>query len=282
MAVSMEFGLLGQLVVRCDDAVITVSRSRERAVLAALLLRANELVLVADLAEALWGDTAPPSAEMTVRNYVKRLRQVLGESGGGRIGTAAGGYRIRVKPGELDIARFEQLASAARVAARAGHFEQVSRPADAALSLWRGNPLADAGSATLTGREVPRLVEMRLQLLETRLDAEVRCGGHAQAVPELRRLAGMYPLREQLHATLMLALYRCGQQADALAAYRGVRQLLVDELGVEPGPGLRQLHQQILTADPSLTGTKPTEDEPAQDGPLALPPMVPGFTGRSA
>lgn len=283
MAVSMEFGLLGPLLVRCDDAFITVSRNRERAVLAALLLRGNEVVLVADLAEVLWADAAPPSAEMTVRNYVKRLRRVL-DAAGGRIGTAAGGYLIRVEPGELDVARFEQLASAVRVAVRAGRWDQVSRQADAALSLWRGDPLADAGPV-LAGREAPRLMEMRLQLLEARLDAQVRCDGHAQAVPELRRLTGMYPLREQLHATLMLALYRCGQQADALAAYRSVRQVLVTELGVEPGPGLRELHQQILAGDPSLAVPRPqpaTGGEPVRATPRELPSTVAGFTGRSA
>jgi DNA-binding SARP family transcriptional activator len=283
MAVSMEFGLLGPLLVRCDDAVITVSRNRERAVLAALLLRGNEVVLVADLAEALWGDAAPPSAEMTVRNYVKRLRRLLGEAGG-RIGTAAGGYRVRVEPGELDAARFEQLAPAVRAATQAGRWEQVSRQADAALTLWRGDPLADAGPV-LAGREAPRLAEMRLQLLEARLDAEVHCGGHARASPELRRLVTLYPLREQLHATMMLALYRCGQQADALAAYHSMRQVLVTELGAEPGPGLRELHQQILAADPLLAVPRrqpATDGEPMRATPRELPPTVTGFTGRPA
>jgi DNA-binding SARP family transcriptional activator/tetratricopeptide (TPR) repeat protein len=264
---------------------MTVSRSRERAVLATLLLHANEVVLIDDLVEALWGALSPPSAEMTVRNYVKRLRQVLGEPGGSRIGTGAGGYLIRVEAGEFDVARFEALAGAARAAARAGRWDQVSRQARAALSLWRGDPLVDAGSKVLADREAPRLAEMRLQVLEACLDADVRSGDHAKVIPELHRLVQMYPLREHLHATLMLALYRCGQQGDALAAYRNVRQVLVAELGVEPGPNLRELHQRILAADPSLAVTEParaTEAAPRRHTPRELPPTVQDFTGRSA
>jgi len=285
MAVAMEFGLLGPLVVRCDGAVVAVSRSRERAVLAALLLHANEVMLVADLAEALWGEFPPPSAEMTVRNYVKRLRQVLGAAVGSRIGTGAGGYTIRVEAGELDVARFEELASVVQAAVHGGRWDQVSRQARAALSLWRGDPLADAGSRVLAEREAPRLAEIRLQVLEARLDADVRSGDHAGVIPELYRLVRLHPLREHLHATLMLALYRCGQQADALAVYRNVRQVLVTELGIEPGPGLKELHQRILAADPSLGGAEPARSAaaaPAGVTPRELPPAVRGFTGRSA
>jgi DNA-binding SARP family transcriptional activator len=285
MAVVMEFGLLGPLVVCCDGTVMSVSRSRERTVLAALLLRANEVVLVADLAEALWDELPPRSAEMTVRNYIKRLRQVLGEAGGGRIGTRAGGYSIAVEAGELDVARFEALTAAVRVAVQDGRWDQVSRHAHAALSLWRGDPLADTGSRALTEREAPRLAEMRLQMLEARLDADVRSGDQARVIPELYRLVRMHPLRERLHATLMLALYRCGQQADALAAYRNVRQVLVTELGIEPGPGLRELHRRILAADPSLASAEPARSGatvPARVTPRELPPTVRGFTGRSA
>jgi DNA-binding SARP family transcriptional activator len=140
-----------------------------------------------------------------------------------RIVTRPGGYSLRVEAGELDVARFEGLASVVRAARQAGHWDQVTAQARAALSLWRGDPLADAGSQVLAGREAPRLGEMRLQVLEARLDADVRSGGHAAVIPELYRLVKVYPLREHLHATLMLALYRCGQQGDALAAYRAAR-----------------------------------------------------------
>jgi tetratricopeptide (TPR) repeat protein len=169
-----------------------------------------------------------------------------------------------------------------RAAVREGHWDQVSRQARAALSLWRGDPLADAGSRALTEREAPRLAEMRLQVLEARLDADVRSGDHARVIPELYRLVRMQPLREQLHATLILALYRCGQQADALAAYRNVRQVLVTELGIEPGPALRELHQRILAVDPPLAGTGPAGTASARVAPRELPSAARGFTGRSA
>jgi DNA-binding SARP family transcriptional activator/tetratricopeptide (TPR) repeat protein len=283
--VAMEFGLLGPLVVRCEGAVVGVSRGKERALLAALLVHANEVVLIDDLAEMLWGTLPPPSAGMTIRNYVKRLRRVLGEAGGGRIGTGAAGYSIRVEAGELDIGRFEGLASAVRAAMRDGRWDLVSRQASAALALWRGDPLADAGSPVLAEREAPRLGEMRLQVLEAGLEADVRSGGHAGAVPELYRLVQMYPLREHLHATLMLALYQCGRQGDALAAYRNARRALVGELGVEPGLGLRELHRRILAADPSLAAAGPARRADAGSRwvtPRELPPAVPDFTGRSA
>jgi DNA-binding SARP family transcriptional activator/tetratricopeptide (TPR) repeat protein len=285
MAVAMDFALLGPLVVHCEGTVTTVSRGKERALLTALLLHANEVVLVDDLAEALWGASPPPSAEMTVRNYVKRLRRVLGETGGSRIVTMPGGYSIRVEPGELDIARFEDLASAVRASTQAGDWDQVSEQARTALALWRGNPLADAGSQVLAEREAPRLAEMRLQLLEARLDADIRSGDHAAQVPELYRLVQEYPLREHLHATLMLALYQCGRQGDALAAYRDARHVLVDELGVEPGPELRELHQRILAADPSLARTGPAQQVPAahrEGAPQQLPAAVGCFTGRTS
>ena len=278
----MEFALLGPLAVHCEGAVIAVSRGKERALLAALLLHANEVVLVEDLAEVLWGASPPPSAVMTVRNYVKRLRRGLGEPGGSRIVTRPGGYSIRVEAGELDVARFEDLVSAVRTARQAGDWKLVSQQARAALSLWRGNPLADAGSRVLAEREAPRLAEMRLQLLEARVDADIRSGGHAALVPELYRLVREYPLREHLHATLMIALYRCGQQGDALAAYRNARTVLVDELGVEPGPELRELHQRILAADPSLTPASPARQAQGGVAPRQLPAAVRCFTGRTS
>jgi DNA-binding SARP family transcriptional activator/tetratricopeptide (TPR) repeat protein len=282
---AMEFGLIGPLVVRCEGAALAVSRGKERTLLAALLLRANEIVLIDELAEALWGASPPPSAQVTIQNYVKRLRQALGSTGGRRIGTTGGGYLIRVEAGELDVARFEDLASAVRAARHEGRWDLVSRQAQAALSLWRGDPLADAGSRVLAEREVPRLAEMRLQVLEARLDADVRSAGHAVVIPELYRLLQLHPLREHLHATLMLALYRCGRQAEALAVYQKTRDLLVSEIGMEPGPRLQELHKQILAADPALADAGPAQRDGNGSGrvtPRELPSAAPGFAGRSA
>jgi len=247
----LEFGLLGPLVVRQNGTELALRRGRERAVLAALLLAANRIVAVDMIAEVLWGDEPPPSAPMAVRNYIGRLRRALGQAGPQRISTHPGGYLIRMGDGELDLARFESLLASTRAAARGDSWEQAGNQAREALALWRGEPLAGVESATLKLREAPRLAELRLQAEELGLEARLRLGGHDEAAAELRRLAAVHPLREHVHALLMLALYRCSRQADALAAYQQVRTRLVEELGAEPGAELRKLHQQILGADPA-------------------------------
>src|SRR5215469_6937751 len=200
----VEFGVLGPLVVRCEGVVVPVRRGRQRALLAALLLEANRGVPVTAIAEALWGAEPPLSAVVTIRNYVRLLRETLGEAGRERIVTQPRGYQIRVGEGELDLARFEQLLSAARAAARDGSWPEAATKARSALALWRGEPLADIESETLALREAPRLAELRLQALETRLDAELCLGGHAEVAAELQRLVAACPLREHLHALLML------------------------------------------------------------------------------
>jgi DNA-binding SARP family transcriptional activator/tetratricopeptide (TPR) repeat protein len=279
----MEFCLLGPLTVRCCGAAVAVPRGRQRAVLAALLLRANHVVPVDELAEALWGPDLPASARVSVQNYMARLRGTLGPAGS-RIATQPHGYLIGVGDGELDIARFEVLLGQARAAARQSRWMEAAGRAAAALALWRGEPLADANSDVLAAREGPRLAELRLQAAETRIDAELHLGRPAEVIGELRQLAGEQPLRERLHALLMLALYRDSRQAEALAAYRQARAMLVEELGTEPGPELQQLHQQILDADPALARATPATPPAADAGaaPRQLPAAVAGFTGRSA
>jgi DNA-binding SARP family transcriptional activator len=258
MPVPVEFGLLGPLMVRCGGTVLPVRRGGQRAVLATLLLEANRAVPAEALAEVLWGAAAPPSAPATLRNLIRRLRQTLGEAGHERIITQPRGYLIRAADGELDLVRFESLMTAARVAGRDGAWDAVAARTEEALALWRGEPLADIESETLVQREAPRLAELHVQALQMRIDADLRLGRHAEVVVELQDLAAGYPLREQIHALLMLALYRCGRQADALAVFRQVRTVLVEELGAEPGAELAQLHQRILAADPALSLPQPT------------------------
>ncbi len=285
MAVDMQFCLLGSMVVRRGRDLVPVPRGNQRAVLAALLLRANEPVRVDDLAEILWGANPPPSVRPTVQNYVKRLRRVLGEAGQDRIRTMPHGYLIEVSDAELDVARFSALTAQARTAAKEGSWEQASARAGSALSLWRGKPLGDVESEALTQKEVPRLMEIRLQALETRLDAELHLGGHADVIPELQHLTDAHPTHENLHALLMLALYRCGRQAEALTVYRRLRQVLVEDLGAEPGAETRDLHHRILAGDPALA--VPAQ-RPAQAGhvvvpvPRELPAAVSHFMGRDA
>jgi len=273
----LEFCLLGPVVVRRDGAVLPVPRGSQRAVLAVLLLNAGRAVSVDELAETLWGAAPRPSAQATVRNYVKRLRRLLGED---RIVTAAPGYAIRADPAELDVARFEDLLGAARTAAGSASWQAAADRAGSALALWRGEPLADVRSDLLAMRVVPWLAELRLQATELRIDASLHLGRTAAVIAELEQLAAAHPLRERLHELLMQALCREGRRAEALAAYRRVRRVLVDELGTEPGAGLRELHRQILQADGSGGAPGAGRRKPAV--PRELPGPVRPFVGREA
>jgi DNA-binding SARP family transcriptional activator len=264
VAAEFEFCLLGPLLVRRDGVVTPVTRGKERAVLAALLLGAGRAVSLDELAETLWGSSPPRSARVTLQNYVRRLRRALADTGDSRISTLPHGYLMSVAADELDVSRFEALQVAARGAARKGAWDQAAAQMRAALSLWRGEPLADVPSELLALREAPRLTEMRLQAVEARIDADLHLGRNSAVIAELRQLASVHPLRERLHALLMLALYRDGRQAEALAAYQRARRILIDELGVEPGQELRRLEHQILTADPALETLSPL---PAGSGP---------------
>jgi DNA-binding SARP family transcriptional activator len=278
-----EFSLLGPLSVRIDAAAVRIPAGNQRAILAALLLRADSVVTVDELAEVLWGADPPAEARTGVQNHVMRLRKALGPVGS-RITTEPRGYLIRVEPGELDLSRFEDSLRESRTAAREGRWADAADQAAAALALWQGEPLADVDSDLLAVRERPRLAELRLRALETRIDADLRLGRHAEVVGELRQLAAEHPLRERLHGLLMLALYRDGRRADALAAYQDASDVLADELGAEPGPDLRQLHRQILNADPALVGSGPAAhaSAPAAPVPQELPGDVAAFTGRAA
>jgi DNA-binding SARP family transcriptional activator/tetratricopeptide (TPR) repeat protein len=269
---AMEFGLLGPLVVRCGGRVVPVRRGKQRALLAALLLDANRVVSTDRMAEVLWGAAQPPSALVTIRNYVKRLRQALGGDGAARICAQPRGYLIQIEPDELDVSRFEALLRSARSAACGAAWDEAAAGARAALALWRGEPLADVESELLALQHVPLLAELQLQALETRIDAELRLGRHADVVTELQQLAAAHPLREQVHALLMLALYRDCRQGEALAAYRRARTVLREELGIEPGANLQHLHQQILCADPTLAAPRLRVSAATTTAPAALTP----------
>jgi DNA-binding SARP family transcriptional activator/Tfp pilus assembly protein PilF len=282
VAGEVEFGLLGPLEVRRDGALVPIPAGRQRALLAALLLNADTVVLADELIEVLWGAMPPVSARASLHNYVKRLRKVLEDAGHQRIATRPRGYLISVGPGGLDVTRFEELLAAARAAARDGEWKSAAQQAREALALWRGEPLADTGSQTLSAREAPRLAELRLQAVEVAIDAELQLGQHTEVIGELRRLAAGHPLRERLHALLMLALYRDGRQGEALAAYQAARRALVEELGTEPGAELSDLHQKILTAHPSLTAGQPGRPVAGETvaATRTLPRDIAGFTGR--
>jgi DNA-binding SARP family transcriptional activator/tetratricopeptide (TPR) repeat protein len=270
----MFFGLLGPLCVKSGDAETGVPAARQRVLLAALAVRAGQVVSFEELAEAIWDSDPPATARVTTRNYVKRLRQVLGPAGQ-RVVTRPPGYLLAAAPDEVDLLAFSRLCRDGGTALRAGTWQQASDLLGGALGLWRGAPLLDIPSQVLRDEHVPVLESLWLQASEWSMEAGLRLGGHGQLLPQLQALTRQHPLHERLRAQYMLALYRCGQQAEALAAYTGIRTELVAELSVEPGPGLRELHQRILAADPGLLAEPPPGGQPVAR-------LVPPEGGRGA
>ena len=248
----MLFRLLGPLEVDDGDRPLPLGEGRHRIVLVLLLLHRNEAVPSERLIDALWGEAPPPTAAKVLQNHVSRLRRELGDRDGRRLQTRGHGYRLVVDGGEVDADRFEALLR------EGGQALAEERAADArarlleALALWRGPPLADVAYEEFAQAEIARLEEQHAAAVEQRIDADLALGRHADVVPELEGLVADHPLRERLRAQLMIALYRCGRQADALEVYNAGRETLRDELGVEPGPALRELQVAILRQDPAL------------------------------
>ena len=248
----MRFGILGPLeVAENAGRRLKLGGHRQRAVLAILLLHANEVVSSDRLVEDLWSGRPPASAATSLQAHVSRLRRALGEDE--RIVTTGGGYLIRVAPDELDRDRFERLVEEGSAAVVTEGWELASAKLREALSLWRGAAMADFAYDSFAQAEISRLDEMRLSAVEQRVEAELALGREATVIGDLERLVGEHPYRERLRGQLMLALYRTGRQAEALAAYREVSGVLRDELGLEPGESLRELERAILGHDPSLS-----------------------------
>ncbi|HET8811837.1 MAG TPA: BTAD domain-containing putative transcriptional regulator [Gaiella sp.] len=246
----MELRILGPFQAFDDSGrEVALPTGRERALLAALVLRRGEVVSVDSLVEALWGDTAPSTAVKAVQGYVSHLRRVLGSDGA--LITQAPGYALRVPAEAVDAHRFETLAAEA--------WRTLQDDAEAALAtfaralaFWRGPALVEFAFADFAQREIRRLEELRLETVEGRFEAMLQLGRHGAVVAELETRVAEHPLRERLRGQLMLALYRSGRQAEALEVYRDVRRLMADELGLEPGGELQRLERAILAQDPSL------------------------------
>jgi predicted ATPase/DNA-binding SARP family transcriptional activator len=264
--VKAQFALLGPLSATCDGAPIALGGQKRRALLAVLLLEPNRVVSRDRLIDALWGEDPPDTARNTIQVYVSQLRKLLPE---GVLETAAPGYRLVVEPECVDVFKFVRLSDEGRAALEAGDAIAAAQTLRAALALWRGPPLADFAWEPFAQTEIVRLDELRLAALEDRIDAELELGRHGQLVSELERLVVEQPLRERLRAQLMLALYRAGRQADALAVYQRARRTLVDELGIEPSETLRRLERAILAHDPSLN---PPEAGPKTSRRVPIPP----------
>jgi DNA-binding SARP family transcriptional activator len=259
----VDFRLLGPLEVAGDGdggPTAPIGTGRQRARLALLVLHANETLTSDRLIGELWGESPPPSAVKMLHNQISALRRALGD---GRLETHGHAYRLAVRPGERDLDRFDDLVTRGRAALDAdpeGAAELLRR----ALALWRGPPLADLAYEPFAIAEIGRLEERRWTAFEMRIDAELALGRHAEAVPELEAAVTAQPPRERLHGRLMLALYRSGRQAEALQADRRARRTLVDEIGVEPGAPLGELHGAILAQDPALGLPAGLEELPAE------------------
>jgi DNA-binding SARP family transcriptional activator len=249
----MRVSVLGPLEASVDGRAVPVGAGKPRALLAILALHAGEIVSTDRLIEGLWGERPPATATKLVQLYVSQLRKTLAASGdGSAILTRGHGYELHLAPDDVDVGRFEELVA-------------QGAPREA-LALWRGPPLDDVSGEPFAAAAIRRLEELRLAALELAIDADLEAGRHREVLGELEALVAEAPLRERLHAQRMLALYRSGRQADALEAYRLARRVLVEQIGIEPGPELRRLHEAILNQDAALEAPMPE--------PVELPPEL--------
>jgi DNA-binding SARP family transcriptional activator len=251
-----DFRILGPLEVSDETGPLLLGGLKQRAVLAMLLLEPGRIVSVDRLIDALWGDQPPRTANTSLQNFISQLRKTLGAD---VLETKAPGYRLRIRPGELDLDRFRVLVESARGADPQTRAEKLRH----ALALWRGPALADLTYEAFAEPHIAYLEELRLATLEERVEADLTLGGHAELIGELEGLVEEYPMRERLRGQYMLALYRGGRQAEALEAYAEGRRILVDQLGIEPSRDLQQLHGAILRQETGLQA--PDVAPPAED-----------------
>jgi YVTN family beta-propeller protein len=280
----MRYELLGGLAVRGDGGeTVRVGGPTRRALLAILLLHAGEVLNADRLIDELWGERAPPTASKSLQVHVWRLRQVLGGGDGvGPLASVAGGYLLHVEPGQLDLEVFERLLGEGRAALADGRPEVASETLTQALALWNGPALAEFAGEPFAREPTMRLEELRLEAIEARIDADLELGRHRALIAELESLVSANPLRERLRAQLMLALYRCGRQAEALEAYRETRKLLDQELGLQPSSELRALESAMLAQDPQLDLTPNPAEVGAQPSEQPVRGHEPSLRTRGA
>ena len=281
----MRFGVLGPLEVRAGGEQLAIKGVKERRLLGLLLSRANSVVPVDDIFEALWGTELPPSAAKSVQVYAVRVRKTLEPNGrsaeGSLVSRRGAGYMLRAARDQVDALQFADLVARARAAAAAGAGDIAAQVLREALGLWRGSAYADFQDTLFGAAEAARLEELRLAAVEARIDADLALGRHAEVIAELEGLVREHPLRERLWAQLMIAFYRGGRQSDALLAFRRARGGLVEEIGVEPGPELRALETAVLAHDPGLAAPDPRSLGPPEL-PAGLRGIGPAFIGRDA
>ncbi|HEV2060611.1 MAG TPA: AfsR/SARP family transcriptional regulator, partial [Solirubrobacteraceae bacterium] len=251
----LKFRILGPLEVSDAGRPIRLGGAKQRSVLAILLLRAGEAVSIDSLVDGLWGESPPDDAASALQQHVSRLRRALEPHEVLR--TRSPGYVAELAGCELDLHEFERRCDEGRRSLEAGRPADAAETLRGALNLWRGRPLADLEHQPFARDAIARLDELWLDAVESRVEADLALGRHGELVAELGTLVRRHPLRERLRAQLMLALYRSGRQADALEVYAEGRRLLVDELGLEPGPELKRLQRAILDHDPALEHERP-------------------------
>lgn len=260
----MDIEVLGPLAARESGSSIVPTAAKPRKVLAMLAVHADQVVPMASLFEELWGEDIPRSANTTVQTYVLHLRNLIGAAleqsptegpvdAKRVLVTYPGGYLMDTMGGRVDVRDFDRLAALGHRARELGDFEAASRQFSEALAIWRGRALVDVQTGPLLEVESHRLEEARLNVLDRRIDADLRLGRHHEMLGELAGLVGRYRTHEGLHAHLMLALYRAGRRGEAIDVYRRMRTGLVNELGLEPSPSLRRLQHAILMSDRRLT-----------------------------
>jgi DNA-binding SARP family transcriptional activator len=254
----MEFRILGPLEVLDEGQRVALAGSKQRALLALLLLHRGETLGTERLIDELWGERPPATAAKSVQVLVSRLRKALARAGTELIATRERGYELRVEPELVDAQRFERLMGEGRDELAAGHAESATAALEEALSLWRGRPLDDLAYEPFAQGEIARLEQLRVAAVEQLIEAKLALGRHAEVVAQLERLVAEHPYRERLWGQLMLALYRCERHAEALQAYQDARRVLVEELGVEPGERLRELERAVLEQDPACYSGPPT------------------------
>jgi DNA-binding SARP family transcriptional activator len=280
----MDFRILGPLEARNEGQAVEIGGGKRRALLALLLLHANETVSTDRLIDGLWGSSPPATAAKAVQVHVSALRKTLAcAAGDGAVVTREHGYELQLDPDRLDAHRFERLVAEGRAALAAGRAADTANALDQALALWHGRPLADLAFEPFAQRESDRLEDLRVGAHEDRIEAKLALGCHAEVVGQLEQLVAEHPHRERLRAQLMLTLYRCERQAEALRAYQEARRTLVDELGIEPGRRLRELERAILAHDPALglEATEPTVPESARADAPPVPAPSP-VRGRAS
>jgi SARP family transcriptional regulator, regulator of embCAB operon len=246
---AMEYRILGPIEVLRSQQQVALDGSKQRTVLAALLIAGERMLPDSELSELLWGGRPPATLNAQIYTYVSRLRKLLGDDA--TIVRRSKGYLLRIGSCRFDLRDFDDQCRHGQAELCDGRYAESARSLRAALTLWRGPALAGV-SEHLAAVERPGLEEARFTALESRIEADLALGGHARVLPELISLVRQHPLRERFRAQLMIGYYRCDRQADALALYDDGRRVLADQLGVDPGRLLRDVHQRILTADPIM------------------------------